>query len=186
MNYTEWSHRCCLLPFDLQCWLEKIWHQRQSFLPDKGPYFKNLCIYRSETTCSWSKQVRVSCGWVGVCETLQRRAGCRTGPPTLVHTTAPAPAYCTGDRTGTPCIIVRRTARRGAGLETPATFGQLKRQLGPAGTHTGAFKLSCCCMSGTQNCTSCLPDRKSYIFVCHIARLTFESVKHKTRQVDDY
>ena len=53
--------------------------------------------------------------WVGGCETLQCRAGCRTGPPTLVHTTAPAPAYCTGDRTGTPCIIVRRTARRDAG-----------------------------------------------------------------------
>ena len=66
MNYTEWSHRCCLLPFDLQCWLEKIWHQRQSFLPDKGPYFKSLCMYRSDTTCSWSKQVRASCGWMGV------------------------------------------------------------------------------------------------------------------------
>ena len=126
---------------------------------------------------------------MGGCETLQRRAGRRTVPPTVVHT-APAPAYCTGDRTGTPCIIVRRTARRGAGLETPATFGQLKRQLGPAGTHTGAFKLSCCfccCMSDTQNCTSRLPERKSYIFSCHVKRLTFESVNHwKThRQVDD-
>ena len=64
--------------------------------------------------------------------------------------------------------------------ETPATFGQLKRQLGPAGTHTGAFKLSCfcCCMSDTQNCTSRLPKRKSYIFVFQVARLSFESVNH--------
>ena len=82
MNYTEWSHRCCLLPFDLQCWLEKIWHQRQSFLPDKGPYFKNLCMYRSDTTCSWSKQVRASCGWVGdiaaPCRVPYRPAHCCT------------------------------------------------------------------------------------------------------------
>ena len=177
MNYTEWSHRCCLLPFDLQCWLEKIWHQRQSFLPDKGPYFKNLCMYRSDTTCSWSKQVRASCGWVCVrhCSAVPGAVPAR---PLLYTHTAPAPAYCTGDRTGTPCIIVRRTARR----ETPATFGQLKRQLGPAGTHTGAFKLSCCCfcccMSDTQNCTSRLPERKSHIFSCHVKRLTFESLNH--------
>ena len=136
MYLIELSHWCCLMQFDLQCSLEKIWHQMQSFLPDKGTYFENLCVYRSDTTCSWSKQVRASCGWVDGCETLQRRAGCRTGPPTLVHTTAPAPAYCTGDRTGTPCIIVRRTARRGAGLETPATFGQLKRQLAGSRRHT--------------------------------------------------
>ena len=178
------------MQFVLQCSLEKIWHQMQSFLPDKGTYFENLCVYRSDTTCSWSKQVRASCGCVGGCETLQRRAGRRTGPPTLVHTQ--------GTSTG---ILYRRSYRHavyycttdgqhGAGLETPATFGQLKRQLGPAGTHTGAFKLSCCfccCMSDTQNCTSRLPERKSYIFSCHVKRLTFESVNHwKThRQVDD-
>ena len=132
-------------------------------------------MYRSDTTCSWSKQVRASCGWVDGCETLQRRAGCRTGPPTLVHTH--------GTSTG---ILYRRSyrhavyycttdAQHGAGLETPATFGQLKRQLGPAGTHTGAFKLSCCfccCMSDTQNCTSCLPDRKSApLHVLHLSLL---------------
>ena len=141
------------MQFDLQCSLEKIWHQMQSFLPDKGTYFENLCMYRSDTTCSWSKQVRVSCGWVGVrhCSAVPGAVPAR---PLLYTHTAPAGIlyrrsyrhavyYCT-----TRC----RTRDAGDVWAAEETAGSRRH------TH-GGFKLSCCCfcMSDTQNCTSCLP-----------------------------